>query len=186
MLLLTKTKTNTISKKHTLGRRPVITPVRNIPEIVIHDRQESVKINRRTLKVRGERILSVLGCPDAELQVILTDDADIAQMELDHWAPLSEDESKDVFAWSEREGRGELYNGGNLGIVTVSLQKASKQAKAWAAQGGRLGVHPWRMLDEVTYLMINGILHLIGYSAQADETPEKIHRRQRDLFALFR
>jgi ssRNA-specific RNase YbeY (16S rRNA maturation enzyme) len=127
-----------------------------------------------------------LGCPDADLQVILTNEAGITATDHTHWAQLSEEESSDVFAWSEREGRGELYNGGSLGQVTISMGKASKQAKSWATQEGRLGVHPWRLLDEVTYLIINGVLHLIGYSSQPDETPEKIHRRKRDLFALFR
>ncbi len=64
-----------------------------------------------------------------------------------------------------------------LGDVVISADTAERQA---CAVGGETA-------DEILFLMIHGILHLVGYDHVGDkEEREKMEAKEKELFAMVR
>ncbi|MCA9598030.1 MAG: rRNA maturation RNase YbeY [Myxococcales bacterium] len=95
-------------------------------------------------------MLDALDLSDAELSVLLTDDAGIHELNRTYRA---KDRPTDVLAFP-------LEEPGLLGDVAISLDTAERQAK-----GRRRD-----LLSEVRFLLAHGVLHLIGYD---HDTPAK-------------
>jgi probable rRNA maturation factor len=114
----------------------------------------------RSEKVRSvaERMLQHLGREEHELSILLTDDAFIHTLNETH---RGKDRPTDVLAFPQNEGEGTPtpMDHGLLGDVVISLDTAQRQAK------GR----KHELIDEVSFLLAHGILHLLGYDHQTDE-----------------
>jgi probable rRNA maturation factor len=118
------------------------------------------KLDTRLLKSMASAMLARLDLADAELSILLTDDAGIQELNRTY---RHKDRPTDVLsfpmtspqpagAWAPRL----------LGDIVISLPTAEQQAK------GRK-----RSLEaEVRWLLAHGILHLIGYD---HDTPTKKH-----------
>lgn len=115
-----------------------------------------------TVRVRAERMLAALKMPDAELSVLLCDDATIHELNRDY---RGKDRPTDVLAFAMREGEHGDLAPELLGDVVVSLDTARRQAVE----------HRRAVVDEVTYLLAHGLLHLLGY----DHATEAEDRRMR-------
>lgn len=95
-------------------------------------------------------MLEALGLPDAELSVVLCDDATIHALNRDH---RGKDAPTDVLAFALREGPHAEFAGDLLGDVVVSLDTAARQAAARHRP----------VADEVRFLLAHGLLHLLGH-----------------------
>lgn len=118
-------------------------------------------------------MLADLGLGDAELSVLLTDDASIRELNRE-WR--DKDEPTDVLAFpiDERAARDahERASGGRdlvLGDVVISLDTALRQARGRKRE----------LFEEVRFLLAHGLLHLIGFD---HATPEE----KREMVALTR
>ena len=100
-------------------------------------------------------MLRALELEDAELSILLCDDATIRSLNRRY---RNRNQSTDVLAFAMREGPGGDTASGLLGDVVISLPTARRQA----------GRHDRPIVDEVTMLLAHGLLHLIGYDHQAD------------------
>ena len=105
---------------------------------------------------RAERMLEGIQRPDAELSVLLCDDATIHALNRDYRA---KDRPTDVLAFAMAEGEGGDLHPDLLGDVVISLDTARRQA----GEGGRTIVH------EVTFLLAHGLLHLLGYDHRDED-----------------
>lgn len=128
------------------------------------------KSARRAPALDVKRVLAVatlmlgeLGIADAELSVLLTDDAHIHQLNRE-WR--QQDKPTDVLAFpiDERAGRAahEASTGGRdvvLGDVVISLDTAARQARSRKRE----------LFEEVRFLLAHGLLHLIGFDHAAPE-----------------
>jgi probable rRNA maturation factor len=94
--------------------------------------------------------LASLGLPDAELGILLVDDAEIRNLNRKY---LRRDRPTNVLAFSMREGEFATLHPHVLGDVAISVETASRQSH-------RFGLDEEGM---VLLLLIHGILHLIGY-----------------------
>ncbi len=104
-------------------------------------------------------MLDALSLPNAELSILLCDDATIHALNRDY---RKKDKPTDVLAFAMREGDYAELAGDMLGDVIVSLDTAARQAKEKK--------HP---LDrEITMLVAHGLLHLLGYD-HATRTEER-------------
>ena len=103
-----------------------------------------------TVRERAERMLAALQMKDAELSVLLCDDATIHELNRDY---RGKDRPTDVLAFAMREGEHGDLAPELLGDVVVSIDTARRQA----AEHGRT------LVAEVTYLLAHGLLHLLGY-----------------------
>ena len=101
--------------------------------------------------IRG--CLERLGERDAEVHVLITDDARIQELNLRF---LNQDRPTDVLSFPD----GDVLPSGRrlLGEIVISLDSARRQAE-------RLGHGELRELAELT---LHGVLHLLGYDHASD------------------
>lgn len=124
----------------------------------------------RALAERAAAVFEALGHGASSAAVVLVDDAQIAQLNAQY---RGLDEPTDVLSFSMLEGEGQDFGAGLLGDVVVSLEYARRLVEGAQASAHRervaaeLGVEPgslsWDLLDEVTFLVIHGALHLVGH-----------------------
>ena len=69
-----------------------------------------------------------------------------------------------------------------LGDVIISVETAQRQAEERAIETGGAG---YTLLDEMTFLLIHGVLRLIGYDHLEDEEAEAMEREELRLFLHF-
>jgi probable rRNA maturation factor len=125
----------------------------------------------RTLARRGERLGTMLGIfPQAELVVLLTDDREMTNL---NTAYRGRRRSTDVLAFSQLEGPAGSLHPQVLGDVVISVTTAERQARQRRAS----------VLDEITELLVHGVLHLLGYDHErAGRTAAaQMRKKQREL-----
>ena len=124
------------------------------------------------MRRRAERMLAALRLEDAELSLLLCDDATIHEL---NRAYRGKDRPTDVLAFAMREGPDAPGGEGPelLGDVVISLDTARRQAK----DQGRT------IIAEVTFLLGHGLLHLLGYDHRTPEEERRMHARTDALCA---
>lgn len=129
------------------------------------------RISSATLRRRAAKLLRLIEHADAELVIVLTDDAEIHNLNRDF---REKDSATDVLSFGQLEGEGMPLPPGmpvTLGDVVISIETAARQAEGGALPRiqALLG-EGWTLADEVTFLMLHGVLHLIGYDhIEADD-----------------
>jgi len=113
------------------------------------------------------QVLAAFDLGDAELSVLLTDDATIHPLNA-RWR--GKDRPTDVLSFAQREGE-TIGQREVLGDVVISLQTAARQA----AERGHDTEH------EVRVLLVHGICHLLGYDHEEDDEAEEMEAIERDL-----
>ena len=98
----------------------------------------------------------------AELSVLLADDPTVHELNKTY---RGTDEATDVLSFSQTEGEPFAQPEGavpHLGDVIISIDTARRQAAEYAVS----------LQDEVSHLLVHGVLHLLGYdhedAAEAD------------------
>lgn len=119
---------------------------------------------------RAERMLAALRMRDAELSILLCDDATIHALNRDY---RGKDQPTDVLAFAMREGEGGALHPKLLGDVVISLETARRQARE----------HDRTVVQEVTFLLAHGLLHLLGYDHRTDEEDRVMRARTDALCA---
>ena len=104
----------------------------------------------------AQRVLEMLGLADAELSIVLCDDAFIHALNRDY---RGVDAPTDVLSFSMREGEESDPDDPVLGDVIISVETAARQA---AAAGHDLS-------HEIRHLLVHGILHLLGHDHEDDD-----------------
>jgi len=126
------------------------------------------------LEQAAQTILSASGCPEAELSILLVDDPQIHEINRDY---LDHDYPTNVISFAMREGEGGELHPGLLGDVVISTETAARDA----AEAGT------SFESELFFLMLHGILHLLGYDHErgSEEDARQMEQRERELFALL-
>lgn len=114
-------------------------------------------VDPRTVKRRAIRLLRAVDQGDAELSILLCDDETIQQLNRDY---RDVDRPTDVLAFPLSDEHDPKETPRAIGDVVISTETAARQAR----ERGR------RPIDEVTTLLIHGLLHLLGHD----------HRRARE------
>ena len=116
-----------------------------------------------------------------ELSVVLCDDAFIRELNAT-WRQI--DEPTDVLAFPSCEPGERVTPGALLGDIIINLAYAERLVLERCHRGRvakALGVAPeqlcWTLLEEIEFLFIHGLLHLLGHDhAEPDE--ERLMRRE--------
>lgn len=105
----------------------------------------------------------------------MTDDAGIRELNRD-W--LGKDRPTNVISFAMQEGEGVGVQADLLGDVVISIETAARDAAETGAQ----------VEQELYFLLLHGILHLLGYDHERGTAAEARHMeaRERELFALIR
>lgn len=145
-----------------------------MPTSVLRRAPGSPKLSHATVKRLGNVMLEALGRPDAELSVLLTDDAQIQELNLQH---RGKDKPTDVLAFPQETPEASLQLSDDfavvLGDIVISLDTAEKQAR-----GRRRDLE-----DEVRLLLAHGLLHLVGYDHAEPEEARLMRKETRRLVA---
>jgi probable rRNA maturation factor len=146
-----------------------------MPVLVTRKARTSVALRSRQVHTVAERMLRHLGRGAHELSVLLTDDAFIQTLNETH---RGKDRPTDVLAFAQNEGEDmpAPMDQGLLGDVVISLDTAERQARA----------RKHSLMDEVSFLLAHGILHLIGYDHQTDEEEAIMNELTSQLVASAR
>lgn len=120
----------------------------------------------------GEAILSCLDRDDDELCVVFVGDERMRELNL-QWR--GKDFTTDVLSFSQLEGDEMASPALMLGDVVVSVDVLRRQA----AEGG------WTVEEELTRLLLHGVLHLIGFDHEAEEDARAMHAEEERIVGLL-
>lgn len=141
--------------------------------ISISNRQKQVAIATSKIRRAAKKILEDLECGDHELSVVFLDDPTITQLNHQYFGRKR---PTNVIAFPLTAGDKTLPSLRLLGDVVISAETARSQAK-------EAGV---RVQDEILFLLIHGILHLVGYDHEGAAAERmKMERKERELFKLI-
>jgi probable rRNA maturation factor len=118
--------------------------------IAVQNRQRAVAIRTATVKRRVQQIMLYLGCADKELSVVFASDQLMRTLNRVY---RSQDRPTNVLAFPQLPASYSGPAAAVLGDVVVSLPVAVREAHALQQS----------LEDRVTYLLLHGILHLLGY-----------------------
>lgn len=143
----------------------------------------SVEVSRQETKSRvvssaevrfaAEAMLRALKLPQAELSVLLCDDATIHALNLNY---RNKDKPTDVLAFAMREGLDGHLAGDLLGDVIISLETATRQARERSVA----------TRDEVMMLLAHGLLHLLGWDHQTDAEDKRMRAETERMMVVIR
>ncbi|WP_303720421.1 rRNA maturation RNase YbeY [Malonomonas rubra] len=142
--------------------------------IQIENQQGKQKVLKRPLRKIAQKILSVSGFPEAELSILILDNAGIQVINRDY---LDRDRPTNVISFAMQEGDGSGVQPLLLGDVVISAERAA----ADAAEAGIPFEH------ELVFLLLHGILHLLGYDHErgTEEQMLQMEAREREIFSLL-
>jgi probable rRNA maturation factor len=131
--------------------------------MAVHIRRETLrpKVSLARMKQRAQSILNHLGEERSELSLLLVNNREIRALNAKF---RGKNQPTDVLSFPLEE---RLPTGVRLlGDVVISLQQAQKQAREKRKDFAR----------EVEWLLIHGILHLLGYDHERSRKDERIMR----------
>ena len=141
--------------------------------ILITNRQNRHPLQLSQIKKTAQAILDGLGCPEAELSLLIVDDAEIAQLNQTY---LNRSGPTNVIAFPMQEGDHGDVTPGLLGDVVISMETA-------AAESNRAGIGLQHRFNQ---LLVHGILHLLGYDHEQDPDEAALMKAKSDeLLALI-
>ncbi|WP_233497046.1 rRNA maturation RNase YbeY [Lujinxingia litoralis] len=130
-----------------------------------------------------------MGLRDPELSVVLTDDDEIRELNR-QWR--GEDHATDVLSFPLYEADELPEDPLALGDIVISLPYAERLV-ASAEHRQRLaaaaGIAPealrWELVDEVTFLFVHGLLHLVGHDHAEPEEEAQMRAEESRLWELI-
>jgi probable rRNA maturation factor len=143
--------------------------------ISIQNRQKRQTVDTGRLRRSLKRLLKELNYGEIEISLLLVDDDQIREINRTY---LKRDRPTNVISFSMREGSFGHVHPEILGDIILSTETAARDARTFHLD----------FMDEMEFLLIHGLLHLIGYNHEntgAEET-EKMKIRERELFFMLR
>ncbi|TXD37762.1 rRNA maturation RNase YbeY [Lujinxingia vulgaris] len=143
----------------------------------------------KTITRALETTYRALELRDPELSVVLTDDDEIRQLNR-QWR--GEDHATDVLSFPLYEADELPEDPVALGDIIISLPYAerlvaSEEHRHRLAEAA--GVDPselrWTLVDEVSFLFVHGLLHLIGHDHAEPEEEAVMRAEERRVFELM-
>ena len=128
-------------------------------EVLIDNQQDLLAIPNANLKQTARDILSVLGCHDGELSLLIVDDDKIRPLNEQYRGRAG---ATNVLAFPMNEGAFAEVMPHLLGDVVISVETCLREAKTTGIT----------FEHHFTELLIHGILHLLGYDHEQSEEEE--------------
>lgn len=132
-------------------------------------------VGRIDVVTLAERVLAAESVDESELGILVTDDEQVRELNRKY---AGEDEATDVLSFSLLEGEEFVSPDGvtRLGEVIISYPTAERQA----SEAGH------SVADEVSHLLVHGILHLLGYDHAEPDDEQKMRAREDELLGASR
>jgi probable rRNA maturation factor len=148
---------------------------KKIMSILIEDRQKKINVDLRRVKQVLSKIMNYLDCKDKEISLSFVDNNEIRKINKRY---LNRDYSTNVITFSLTEGEFGNINPKVLGDIVISVETALKDA-------GEAGIE---LNDELEYLMIHGMLHLLNYNHEntSEDEVKKMERKEQEVFSILK
>ncbi|MCX5834385.1 MAG: rRNA maturation RNase YbeY [Deltaproteobacteria bacterium] len=138
--------------------------------ILITNRQAIARLDIPWLRRSIRKILKHLGRDKDELSILLVEDREIRDINRTY---LKRDRPTNVIAFPMLEGSFRHLHPEVLGDVVLSVETAGRDAEK---EGLALE-------NEILFLLIHGILHLVGYDHEGSAVrARRMRQKQRELF----
>lgn len=143
-------------------------------KLQIENSQNKIKIDQRKIRSTVLKILKNLDCADKEISLSFVDNKNIKQLNKQY---LGKDKATNVLSFSLQEGEYGDINPQILGDIIVSVETAQRDALY-----GKLTI-----VQEIDFLIIHGILHLLGYNHENTTKREtnKMRQKEKELFTAI-
>ena len=142
--------------------------------IQIINRQKKFTIDTRRLRRSALRILKALGCSNQELNILLTDDPGIQEINRQY---LGRDKTTNVISFAMAEGDAcGISDAPILGDIVISVETALRD-----------GIRGSLSLDhEIDFLLIHGMLHLLGFDhIGSRKKAREMKAKEHELFEIL-
>ena len=143
--------------------------------ISIQNRQKRLTVDVGRVRRSLKRLLKELGFKDSEVSLLLVDDDQIREINKSYF---QRDRPTNVISFAMTEGAFGDVHPEILGDIILSVETAARDAMACDID----------FMDEVEFLLIHGLLHLVGYNHENVESKEanKMKKLEQELFFLRR
>ena len=143
-------------------------------KLQIENSQSKIKIDKRMIRSTVLKILKTLGCADKEISLSFVDDEKIKKLNIQY---MGKDKATNVLSFSLLEGEYGNINPQILGDIIVSVETAQRDTLY-----GKLTID-----QEIDFLIIHGILHLLGYNHENTTKREtnKMQQKEKELFTTI-
>jgi probable rRNA maturation factor len=146
-----------------------------MPVLITRQAPASPALPVAALKRSAQRMLDELKISNAELSILLCDDAQIQTLNFTHRGKNSPTDVLSFPLMDPEDEQLSTLDGGALGDVVISLDTAQRQA---AHRGQDL-------MQEVEFLLAHGLLHLLGYDHETDQEEAEMDAATRKLVAAL-
>lgn len=143
--------------------------------VSIQNRQKLLTVDLARVRRSLKRLMKELDVSNCEVSLLLVDDDQIQEINKNY---LQRDRPTNVISFAMTDGAfGDLHPE-ILGDIILSVETAARDAIACDID----------FMDEVEFLLIHGLLHLLGYNHEnvENQEAEKMKKRERELFYLRR
>jgi len=138
-------------------------------KILTTNNQTAVDIDLLRAKRSLGTIMKTLGKEDREVSLVFVDDEGITEINRQY---LGRDYPTNVIAFAMNEGKFGDINPSVLGDIVISAETALRDARSEDLSSD----------DELDYLMIHGILHLLGYDHELPTEAEDMTKKEKEVF----
>ena len=129
------------------------------------NRQRSVPLSLNTLEKATTAIAEVVGISPDSFSVVLTSDARMRALNQRY---RNRDSSTDVLSFPTSRKPMQRPTNGYWGDIVISAERAVRQARR----------EPHGLYRELSWLILHGVLHLLGYDHETDRG-EMVRRERR-------
>jgi len=137
--------------------------------ILVTNRQTIAPVDIPLTRQSMAAILKSLQMEGHEVSLLFVDDTEITEINRHY---LGRNHPTNVIAFSMNEGDFGTINPLLLGDIVISVETALRDARA-----GELPLE-----DEINYLMIHGVLHLLGYDHEQAREAEEMEKKEKEIF----
>ena len=145
-------------------------------EILIKNKQKTIKINQRKIREIVKKALQSLKVDEkTEVSILFSDDKFIRSLNNKY---RGIDKSTDVLSFSLWEGSvktPEAESDKLLGDIIISVETAQRQADNLNHSREK----------ELTVLLIHGLLHLTGYAHEEDKDYKIMREKESEMLKIF-
>jgi probable rRNA maturation factor len=143
-------------------------------EILINNEFSQIKVDARKIEQQIGKVLTSLDCNEHEISILFVGDQGIRDLNQQF---RNIDRPTDVLSFPQvLVGELEIPGALVLGDVAISLETAQCQSEE----------HGLSFEEELTLLLIHGILHLLGYNHEiSDQEEDRMRSKTRELFSLI-
>lgn len=141
--------------------------------VLIRNRQRKQKVDTERTRDFTQRLLDRLRCGAKEVSLVIVNDRQITEINRDY---LGKNRPTNVISFAMGEGEFGDLDSGLLGDVVVSVDTACRDALA-------SGTDP---ADELDFLIIHGVLHLLGYEHEKAEEARAMRKKEAEMFSALK